>query len=119
MQHRSLSASHPNLHLTFFNTTSSVRPDFERYKSKESSYASSKQNTEGRGDVWLGHETTARDVLAEASATDAGELPHIHTETLELCQSQTGSMLMAGFQNKMPCICSDSASLGAKAGQFL
>ena len=93
-----------------------MRPDFERYKSKESSYASSKQNTEGRGDVWLGHETTARDVLAEASATDAGELPHIHTETLELCQSQTGSMLMAGFQNKMPCICSDSASLGAKAG---
>ncbi|KAA6416915.1 MAG: hypothetical protein FRX49_13107 [Trebouxia sp. A1-2] len=65
------SASPPDLHLTFFNTTSSVRPPLETYKSKEASYASSKQNTEGRGDVCLGYETMARGALTEASATGA------------------------------------------------
>ncbi len=62
------------------------------------------------GDVWLGHETIARDALTEASATGAGALAFTDAEALELCQFRTGSMLTAGFQNRMPCICSDSDS---------
>ncbi len=60
--------------------------------------------------MWLGHETIARDALAEASATDAGVLAFKNAEAVELRQFQTGSMLMAAIKSRMPCICSDSDS---------